>query len=161
MRVSADVYHNYLFTPEYVELNVFLRNFTQLLVLTKGGWTFNSYDEVPKATVKDAVYFDEIALKTASFDTKQAVLTSLKLGINPKKGTIINVSEGLKLNPSMTITGDARGYQTNHVPVLFSQLPHATNIFTVVTGFVGEYDFRTNIFWGQIEFGDVRDLWND
>lgn len=160
MRVSADIYNDYLYRPAYRELSVFLRNFTDLLVITKDGWTHNAYNEIPKALVKDAIYFEEVALKTQSFDTKQATLTALKLGLNQKSGAILNVSQGLKLNASMTITGNESGYQTNHIPVLFAQLPHATNKFTVITGFSGDYDFRTNIFAGQIQFGDTRNIWN-
>ena len=161
MRVSADVYNDYLYQPAYRELSVFLKNFTDLLTITKNGWTHNAYDQVPKALVKGSTYFDEVALKTQSFDNKQSTLTALKLGLNQKSGAILNVSQGLKLNPSMTVTGNESGYQANHVPVLFAQLPHATNKFTVISGFSGDYDFRTNIFAGQIQFIDVRDLWND
>lgn len=158
MLVSADIHSNYLFSPAYRELKPFVRTFSARMVQTKLGYTYASYSTVPSATVIDATYYGKVAKKTRSYNNQQQLLHDLQLGLNGTDGKIIDASKGLILNKDLIVANTELGYMCNHIPVLYS-LAKGDN-YTVITGFTGNYDFLKNLFYGQIQFGDVRELWN-
>ena len=160
MRVTGDFYHNVLFEPNYSELPALLRVFAGRLVITKLGWEFKENVGVPSLTVKDALYYDLAALKTRSYDTKQALLSDFKRAIDNQTGIITDASQGLILGGGYRITQDNLGYNANHVPQLFSLIPNAADNTKILTGFVGDYDFKSRLFRGQMQIQKYGEVWN-
>lgn len=161
MRVSADINNNYLFVPSFNELVPFVDTFKDTLKQTAQGYTYGTYNDVPKAIVKDSVYFGATADKTRSFNNEQSLLHYLKLGLNGTNGEILDASEGLVLNKSIIKYDDKRGYMADHIPVLYSLVPFNGNPYTVIVGFAGDFSFLKNVFIGQVQYQDIRTLWNE
>lgn len=160
MFCSADLNNNYLFIPEFTEIDPFIRTFKDKLTLCSQGWTYASYDTVPKIQIKGATYFDEIAPTTRSFDTEQEFLTALKLGLNGATGEFQNAELGLIMNKSVFVQGSNLGFQSNRIPTLFTLVPTASKPLSIITGFAGNFSFETGLFHGQIQFREYTELWN-
>ena len=154
MFVSADLNSNYLLIPGNQEFRPFYRLFAHQIINAAQGYTLASYDLVPDSVVIGAEYFEHVATKTRSYDTKQATLTGLQRVINLGDNNIINASKGIRMPLAATINKTPLGMVINHIPQLF-----AIYEGKVLTAFNGHYNFKTNLFRGQCDFQTVGEIW--
>ncbi len=155
MFVSANIFQEYLFTPEDKECVRFNRCMDGEVVRVDQGYTLAAYQQVPTMVVKDSLYFGAVAKQTRSFDNRQETLTDLQRIINLGDNEIIDVSKGCRLTLAASMNSQNMGIIINHIPQLFALL----NPEYVLTGFAGTFDFQSNLFTGQADFTELIGLW--
>ena len=157
MFISASLENDYVIIPSGNEFRPFYRVFKDLIEPAEQGYTLAAYDQVPDTLVQDAEYFGNVAKKTRSFDTKQAALTNLQLGINVGDMGIIDTSEGLRLPTGSTIHTTPVGMVLNHIPQLFAIYDSGL----LLVNFTGNYNFKSKLFRGQCDFLTPAQIWNE
>lgn len=156
MIVRASRNSEYQFIPNGTEYKDLLRVFGDLVKRAPNGFTMAAYDQVPLFVVQGAEYFGATAASTRSFDNRQQALDFLQLSINLGDSNIIDISKGCRLPAGARVSGGTMGTSVNHIPQLYSII----NGNEIITGFNGEYNFKSRLWWGQIDFVRVNDLWN-
>lgn len=161
MRVKASIKEDYVYQPEYGELQQLNALFPGVLVLTAEGYTYTAYQQTPRFLIKGNIYNGvATAEKTRSFDTKQAALHALKLGIELMGGKILNVSNGLYL-PGKGVGGNPFGVMADHIPQLYALYPTQSIKDRVCVSVNGNFNLTTRTFTGQMAFASLGDLWKE
>lgn len=156
MFVSATLETEYVLIPGSKEFRPFFRVFDGLVSHAEQGYTLSAYDQVPTFQVKGAEYFGKVAEITRTYGNRQAFLTGLQLTPSIGKGeSIVDGSKGLRMPTGFNITANVTGMVFNQVPQLL-QLYQGDK---VLTGFSGNYDFKSELFKGQANFVRYADLW--
>lgn len=160
MRVKASIYEDYIYQAEYRELQQLNALFPGVLVLTAEGYTYATYRQTPQFLIKDNVYYGATATKTRSFDTKQAALNALKLGLELTGGKILNASGGLFL-PGRGLSHNQFGVMADHIPQIYGLYPTASAQDRVCISVNGVFDIEQRTFVGQMAFSKLGDVWKE
>lgn len=160
MRVKASIYEDYIYQPEYGELQQLNALFPGVLVLTAEGYTYATYRQTPQFLIKGNEYYGATATKTRSFDTKQAALNALKLGLELMGGKILNVAGGLFL-PRHGIGNNQLGIIADHIPQVYGLYPAPGAPDRVCISVNGNFNIDTHTFKGQMSFARLGDVWKE
>ena len=155
MIIRGSIFSELVFIPDGDEFKQLLRTLRGRLVRTNSGYTFVSYLAIPYFTIKGQQYFGSVADSTVSFDNRQALLHNLQLTINLGDDQIIDASKGVVMPVGAKVAAGERGVSINHFPQLMALIPDGR----VITGFNGTYDFNSKLFWGQVDFSNLDELW--
>ena len=160
MKVDATIRDDYQLLPHSLELDLFLTLFVGKVHSSAFGWTFTAYDAVPGVLIKDAAYLGKVALATRAFDSATQTLHALKLGVEVSKGVVMDVASGLYL-PSRAIGQSRLGIQADHIPQVYGLYPTPQFPDRVCVAVHGEYDLTRRVFYGQMDFMRLAQLWKE
>ncbi|MNH25736.1 hypothetical protein D3C79_857530 [compost metagenome] len=101
-----------------------------------------------------------MALATRAFDSATQTLHALKLGVEVSKGVVMDVASGLYL-PSRAIGQSRLGIQADHIPQVYGLYPTPQFPDRVCVAVHGEYDLTRRVFYGQMDFMRLAQLWKE
>lgn len=157
--MRASLFEDYRLQPMGGELAQFVSVWRGLVAPVADGYTLRAYDAIPEFTIKGEVIAGATAQQTASFPTKTAAMHSLRLGIDPTSGAILDASAGLSV-PGWKIGRSALRFEANHIPLIMGVYPIADMPDRTCVSVNGSYDLETRTFSGYVDFLSLGDIWS-